>query len=116
MTKTVAIFQKLADSDQNNTLFRRQLANVYELIGEQQNSKGDFHAEIEFLNQAIRLEPAFTLAWNWRCWYIKLGQWEEALSDCNEALRLAPNDANTLGDRGLVELKLEQYGQGHCRL
>jgi tetratricopeptide (TPR) repeat protein len=31
---------------------------------------------------------------------------DQALKDCNESLRLRPNDANTLDSRGLVYLKL----------
>ena len=32
-----------------------------------------------------------------------------ALADCNESLRLQPNDGNTLNSRGLVELKLGAF-------
>jgi tetratricopeptide (TPR) repeat protein len=34
---------------------------------------------------------------------------EEALADCNEALRLKPDNAFTLDSRGLVYLKLGQF-------
>lgn len=34
---------------------------------------------------------------------------QEALSDCNEALRLAPDEAETLDSRGLVYLKLGRF-------
>jgi len=32
-----------------------------------------------------------------------------ALADCNESLRLRPDDADTLNSRGLVQLKLGAY-------
>ena len=34
---------------------------------------------------------------------------QAALADCNESLRLKPDDANTLNSRGLVQLKLGAY-------
>jgi tetratricopeptide (TPR) repeat protein len=34
---------------------------------------------------------------------------QEALADCNEALRLAPNVAATFDSRGLIYLKLGQW-------
>ena len=35
-------------------------------------------------------------------------QLPQALKDCNESLRLRPNDSNTMDSRGLVYLKLGQ--------
>jgi tetratricopeptide (TPR) repeat protein len=40
-----------------------------------------------------------------------LGRLEEALADCNEALRLAPDDPATLDSRGFTYLKLGRFEQ-----
>ena len=40
-----------------------------------------------------------------------MGNLEAALSDCNESLRLLPNEPNALDSRALVYLKLKQYDQ-----
>ena len=38
-----------------------------------------------------------------------LGQYDRAMSDCTEALKLLPNDAATLDSVGFVELKRGKY-------
>jgi tetratricopeptide (TPR) repeat protein len=40
-----------------------------------------------------------------------LGRLEEALADCNEALRLAPDGPGTLDSRGFTYLKLGRFEQ-----
>jgi tetratricopeptide (TPR) repeat protein len=61
--------------------------------------------------QVIRLAPANAAAWSGRCWSRAIvGQLDQALSDCNEALRLEPS-ANTLERRALVYLKSGQFGK-----
>ncbi len=40
-----------------------------------------------------------------------MGRLEEALADCNEALRLAPNDPANLDSRGFTYLKLGRFEQ-----
>ena len=40
-----------------------------------------------------------------------MGHLEEALADCNEALRLAPDDPGTLDSRGFTYLKLGLFAQ-----
>jgi tetratricopeptide (TPR) repeat protein len=55
------------------------------------------------------MQPTNANWWNYRCWdRAILGRLEAALTDCNEALRLKPNDSNTLDSRGLTYLKLGQ--------
>ena len=59
--------------------------------------------------QATRLEPKNAGYWNLACWARAISdQLEQALKDCNESLRLRPNDSNTIDSRGLVYLKLGQ--------
>jgi len=59
-----------------------------------------------------RLQPTSANAWNSLCWSHALaGELEQALGNCNEALRLAPDDGNTLDSRGLVHLKLARFAE-----
>ena len=48
--------------------------------------------------------------WNGRCWSRAIiGALQEALSDCNEALRLEPNDTAAFDSRGFTYLKIGQW-------
>src|SRR5262249_24057132 len=50
--------------------------------------------------------------YNSRCWARALaGQLGAALTDCDESLRLRPNDANTFDSRALAYLKLGRYDE-----
>jgi tetratricopeptide (TPR) repeat protein len=71
--------------------------------------RGQFDRAIQDYDQAIKLNPGNAPAFNSRCWAraIKGQQLEAALADCNEALRLKPNDSATLDSRGFTYLKLK---------
>ena len=58
-------------------------------------------------DQTIALEPRNPFGWANRCQALgALGQrLDQALNDCNEALKIAPQDAITLSSRGLVRLR-----------
>jgi tetratricopeptide (TPR) repeat protein len=59
-------------------------------------------------DQVVRLAPTSAAGWSGRCWSRAIiGQLEQALADCNEALRLE-SSANTLEGRALVYLKSGQ--------
>ena len=52
----------------------------------------------------------FAAAFDNRCWArAVVGILQKALADCNEALRLMPNNAATLESRGVVFLKMTQF-------
>jgi tetratricopeptide (TPR) repeat protein len=56
---------------------------------------------IEYLNEAIRLQPDFAIAYGNRGnAYYSLGQYQLAISDYNEAIRLKPDDAVLYNNRG----------------
>ena len=65
---------------------------------------------IEYLNEAIRLEPDFAYAYiNRGLAYRSLGQYQQAFQDYNKAIRLKPNDADAYIGRGNTYDKLGQY-------
>ena len=63
------------------------------------------------MDQAIRIDPKFAAAYNTRCWVrAVIGRdLAQALADCNESLRLRPDDANVINSRGLVQFKLGAF-------
>ena len=73
--------------------------------------KGDYGRAIENYDQAIYLKPDYADAFNGRCWTRALANkmLEVALSDCDESLRLRPDDAYTLHSRGFVYFRMGRY-------
>ena len=61
--------------------------------------------------EASRLTPGDAVVWNSRCWAKAVvgEKLQQALADCNESLRLAPNTADTIDSRGFVYLKLGEF-------
>ena len=65
---------------------------------------------IEWLNEAIRLNPDYADAYNYRGGvYSQLGQYDRAIQDNNEAIRLTPNYFWGFYFRGDVYVRLKQY-------
>jgi len=61
----------------------------------------DNNKVIEYLNNAIKLQPDYTLAYyNRGTAYLKLGQYQRAIEDYNESIRLKPDDFNAYSNRG----------------
>ena len=87
------------------------LAKAYYNRANAQLVKAEYAKAVEDYSQAIALEPSSADALHERCFAraVLAKQLEDALSDCNEALRLSPNDAETLGGRGFVYLRLGFY-------
>jgi len=58
-------------------------------------------------NLAIELEPDNARRYNGRCWGLAIAgkALDQALADCNTAIRLAPNTREYLDSRGLVHFK-----------
>jgi tetratricopeptide (TPR) repeat protein len=74
--------------------------------------RGDANERAGLYDRLIAIEPGNAKAWNNSCWdRAVLGRLEEALADCNEALRLAPNDPANLDSRGFTYLKLGRFEQ-----
>jgi tetratricopeptide (TPR) repeat protein len=71
--------------------------------GDAHERAGLYDRAAEDYSRLIVIEPNNAKAWNNRCWdRAVLGRLEEALADCNEALRVAPDDPGTLDSRGFT--------------
>jgi tetratricopeptide (TPR) repeat protein len=72
--------------------------------------KGEFARAAADYGEVTRLQPNNLDAWSARCWVraISPGQTQQALSDCNAALKIKPDAADVLDTRGFVYLKLGQ--------
>ena len=69
---------------------------------------------IQDFDQAIKLNPASLMAFGNRCFAkALLGQLEQGLADCNEALRVKPKNPGAFAARGFVNLKLKRYDDSH---
>ena len=68
-----------------------------------------FSRSAHFSTLAIKQNPLLAEAYsNLGNVYKERGQLQEAILDCNESLRLRPNDPNTLDSRGFAHLKAGQ--------
>ena len=98
----------IADFDQAIRL-SPNLARAFNSRGNTYASKGDFERAFADFDQVIRLEPN-PIAYAQRCLSrAVLGQLQEALADCNEAIKLQPSNAQPWGTRGFVNFKLGQF-------
>jgi tetratricopeptide (TPR) repeat protein len=96
---------------QSGKLTREKLAAAYTNRGLVFERKRDLERAIANYYEAIRLDPKYASAYNNRCHARAVvgNDFQGALADCNESLRLRPDDANTLNSRGLVQLKRGAY-------
>jgi tetratricopeptide (TPR) repeat protein len=98
----------IADYDQ--ALKLAPSAEGYFNRGNAHLAKRDYDRAIDDYNQAIKLKSDFAAAFDNRCWArAVLGVLKPALADCNQALRLMPKNAATLGSRAFVFLKMSRF-------
>jgi tetratricopeptide (TPR) repeat protein len=66
--------------------------------------KGDYAASQRDYDKAVELVPSNWIAWDGRCWLRAIvgNDLDGALADCERALQMQPNAANTLNTRGFV--------------
>jgi formylglycine-generating enzyme required for sulfatase activity/Flp pilus assembly protein TadD len=90
-----------------------RLASIYFGRGRMYGAKKDYDHAIADLAETINLDPKDGAAYNLRCWYgaITGRDLRGALADCNESLRLRPDNADAFNSRGLVEYKLGAFQQ-----
>jgi tetratricopeptide (TPR) repeat protein len=83
---------------------------AFALLKGQKNS--DPKKSIEYLTQAIQLDPDFTLAYISRgVDYALLKQFDRAIADFDQAIRFDPNQAMTYNNRGNVYADLKQFNR-----
>ena len=72
--------------------------------------EGIYERAIQDYDEAIRLDPAYAIAYNNRCWiYGLMHRPNDALRDCNQSLRLSPDDPATLDSRALAYWLLGEH-------
>lgn len=111
--RAIADYSRLIAHDPSdiNSLNNRGLA--YITAGKYDLAIEDFGAAIK-ANSNVNVDSerrlTVTTSMSNRCLAKALaGRFQEALADCNEANRLAPGDANPIGERGFVFLKMGQF-------
>lgn len=77
------------------------------------SGQGQFDEAVVQYRKALHLAPTKAPYWNGLCWAragtgAQLGQ---ALRECNQALSLQPGAPGALNSRGLVYLRMEQFGR-----
>jgi len=71
--------------------------------------KGEVARAVAEYDQAIKLNPGYTDAYNNRCWAgAVLGRVQQAIEDCGRVLHMY-NVANIFENRGLAHLKMGQF-------
>jgi tetratricopeptide (TPR) repeat protein len=100
----------VADYDQAIKLNPKSV-NAFNYRGAAFQRKGDYARAAADYGEVTKLQPANAEAWSARCWVRAAGgrETQQALTDCNEALKIRANAADTFDTRGFVYLKLGQF-------
>jgi tetratricopeptide (TPR) repeat protein len=87
---------------------RLRIGSLYDAVGQPADAVGEYSKWIDSHPRDNLLMPG---ALNSRCWSRALAgkELEQALSDCNAALRMRPDTAEYLDSRGLVHLRQNDY-------
>lgn len=75
-----------------------------------------FAVQLDQVTRALARDPLNAGYFNERCW-LRVTNNDEldlALADCNESLRLRPNDPNTLDSRGLVHYQRGEFADAEA--
>jgi tetratricopeptide (TPR) repeat protein len=99
-----------AIQDYDQSIKLKPSAEAHFNRGNAQLGKSQYAAAIDDYNAAIKLDGDFAPAFDNRCWArAVVGILKQALTDCNEALRLMPGNPGTLDSRAFVFLKMTNY-------
>jgi tetratricopeptide (TPR) repeat protein len=87
-----------------------KLAEPYNNRGSAYQRKGDFARASADYGEVTKLQPQNADAWSARCWVRGVAgrEVQQALQDCNQALKLKADAPDVLDSRGFVYLKLGQ--------
>jgi tetratricopeptide (TPR) repeat protein len=110
--RAIVDYSRLLEMDSRNANHLNSRGNAYREKGDYKHAIADYTRSIEFNNNVRNvgntLDVGTTLA-N-RCEARALaGDYAKALSDCNEAIKLEPNETVPLSSRGLVYLKMGKF-------
>ncbi|MEA5505079.1 tetratricopeptide repeat protein [Halotia wernerae UHCC 0503] len=79
-------------------------------LGVDQMRRGNYNKAIENFNQAIQLQPDFTVAYSDRCLaYLQLQDYYQAVTDCTQAINLATENVEPYLNRGLAHYRQGNY-------
>src|ERR1700687_2511168 len=88
----------------------KDLAVVFNNRGNTYLAKGDFDRAVADYEQAIRLDPNYTIAFNGRgTAYQAKGEFDHAIADYTEAIRLDPTYILAFNNRGLAYSNQDDY-------
>lgn len=88
-------------------------AEEYLVDGFKKFKQGAYEAAIEDYDQAIRLNPDYVMAYNFRgIAYASTGELQAAIEDCSKAIELNPDDATAYVNRGEYYFRLGKYDLG----
>ena len=84
---------------------------AYNNRGATYQRKGDYARAAADYGEVTKLQPNNIDAWSARCWVRAMtpGQAQQALSDCDQALKIKADVPDVLDTRGFVNLKLNQF-------
>jgi tetratricopeptide (TPR) repeat protein len=106
--KAIADYDRLIALDADDAVSWIERGATY--LEAHQDARG-----LQDYDQAVRIAGQYAWPWSTRCWARGLaGRLEEALADCNAALRIDPDEAtdtfeSPLANRGVLRLKLKDY-------
>jgi len=80
--------------------------------GHDYSQSGDYSKSLQYLTEAIRIDPNYAAAYYARgLAYNNLGEYEKAIEDYTEAIRIDPNYAAAYFIRGLTSEKVRSFGE-----
>ena len=99
----------LADYNQSLKINPKSIY-AYNNRGAAYQRKGDYARAAADYGEVTKLQPNNIDAWSARCWVRAMspGQTQQALSDCDQALKIKADVPDVLDTRGFVNLKLNQ--------
>ena len=110
LNRAIADYTEVIKFDPDSARAHNNRARAYE-------KKGDYTLALQDYVEVSRLEPTNAPVWNSRCWTRAIiGQeLQKALADCEEALRIRPDEASSIDSRGLTFLKLGRLDDRYRR-